>query len=536
VRAFGSGSMTNPMSDFANADTLLIIGSNLAVNHTPALRWIWEAKDKGAKVIVADPRQTATASLADTFLQLKPGSDVALLNGMAHVIIHEELFDSDFLNQRTREYEAFFNLVRGYTPEKSAQLTGLRAEQIIEAARDYAKAGAATIIYCMGITQHTTGTDNVAALANLAMLTGNIGKPGSGVCPMRGQNNVQGACDMGSLPTVFPGYALVIDPGARNRYIQAWNTEKLPKHPGLTLMEMMNNAILGHIKTFLIMGEDPLVSDPNSNHVRDALASLDFLAVMDIFMTDTAKAADIVLPSVAWAEKEGSFTNTERRVQWFDQAIDPVGEAKSDLWIINQLGKRLGFDLGGDDAKMVLSQINQTVPAYGGITKERASQKGGVPWPCPSKDHPGTPILHVGKFTHGKGLFVPVDYKPPAEIVSKEFPFVLNTGRLAVHFNTGTMTHRSPSLEDRAGDVKVDIHPGDAVTLDILDGEIVNISTIRGSLNARANITKMVEAGEVFIPFHFSGVNCLTTDTLDEQSKIPAFKVAACRIKKGETV
>ena len=528
--------MTNPMSDFANADTLFIIGSNLAVNHTPAMRWVWEAKDKGAKIIVADPRFTSTAWTADTFLQIKPGSDVALLNGMANVIIQEELSDSNFVNHRTENYKAFATLVRNYTPEKSAILTGLEPEQIIKAARDYAKAGAASIIYCMGITQHAVGTDNVAACANLAMLTGNLGKPGAGVCPMRGQNNVQGACDMGGLPGTFPGYSLVGDPDVSKRYAQAWGTETLEQNPGLTLMEMMNNAILGQIKTFLIMGEDPLVSDPNSNHVRDALGSLDFLAVIDIFMTDTAKTADVVLPAVAWAEKEGSFTNTERRVQWFDRAVDPVGEAKPDLWIINQLGKRLGLELGGDDAKMVMSEINQMVPAYGGITSKRASQKGGVPWPCPSQDHPGTPILHVDKFARGKGLFVPVDYKPPVELVSKEFPFVLNTGRIAVHFNTGTMTHRSESLEERDPVVTVDINPRDAASLNILNSDIVNISTIRGDVNAQAIITKTVTPGQVFMPFHFLGVNNLTVDTLDAQAKIPEFKVAACQIKKRGTV
>ncbi len=527
--------MTNPMSDFANAKTLFIIGSNIAVNHTPSMRWVWEAKDRGAGVIVADPRLTSTAWVADTFLQLKSGSDVALLNGMAHVIIKEQLFDREFIRERTEEYEAFEAVVRSYTPERSGEITGLRPGQIIKAAREYAKASAAVIIYCMGITQHAVGTDNVAACANLAMLTGNLGKPGAGVCPMRGQNNVQGACDMGGLPTLFPGYASVVDADVRKRYAKAWHVDDFAQNSGLTLIEMMNNAILGHIKSFLIMGEDPLVSDPNSNHVRDALGSLDFLAVMDIFMTDTAKIADIVLPAVAWAEKEGSFTNTERRVQWFNKAVDPAGEAKPDLWIINALGKRFGFNLGGDDAKTVMSEINRMVPAYGGITQERASQKGGIPWPCPSEDHPGTPILHVGTFARGRGLFVPVEYKAPVEIVSKEFPYVLNTGRVAVHFNTGTMTHRSASLEERVSTVNADIHPDDAADLNILDKEPITVSTIRGSVKARVHITKTVAPGEIFLPFHFFGINNLTVDTLDKQAKIPEVKVAACQIRKGGT-
>lgn len=525
--------MTNPISDFADSDVLFIIGSNLAANHTPAMRWVWEAKDRGARIIVADPRRTNTSWVADDFLQLKPGSDVALFNGMAHVIIKEGLADKDFISRRTEGYRAFAASVMDYSPQKVARLTGLQPWQIVEAARNFAKAGAAKIVYCMGITQHTVGTDNVAACANLAMLTGNLGKPGAGVCPMRGQNNVQGACDMGSLPSVFPGYASVTSNEIRKRYAEAWGIANFASSPGLTVVEMMNNAIMGQIKSMLIMGEDPIVSDPNSNHVRDALTALDFMAVMDIFMTDTAKMADIVLPAAAWAEKEGSFSNTERRVQWFDRAVDPVGEARSDLWIINQIGQRLELDLGGDDAETVLSEINRVVPAYGGITRERASQKGGIPWPCPSQEHPGTPILHVDQFTRGRGLFVPLDYKPPAETISDKFPLVLNTGRLAVHYNAGTMTHRSMSLEDRAPEIKLDINPQDASRLDIQAEETVTVSTIRGSVTAQANVTKTVKPGEVFLPFHFLGVNNLTIDALDAQSKIPEYKVSACRVEKG---
>ena len=535
ARAFGSGAMTNPLSDLALSDCVLIIGSNLAENHTPALHWIWAAKDQGAEIIVADPRLTPTAWVADAFLQLKPGSDIALLNGMAHVIITEGLADKDFVAKRTNGFSQWAASIMDYTPEKAAALSGLQAGQIIRAARTYAKAGAATIVYCMGITQHTVGSDNVSACANLTLLTGNIGRPGAGVMPLRGQNNVQGACDMGALPAVLPGYAAVIDDDVRSQIAAPWGVENLPAEDGLTVVEMMKAARDGRVKAMWIMGEDPVNSDPNAKTVQAALSALEFLVVQDIFLTDTAQMADLVLPAAAWAEKSGSYTNTERRVQWCDQIISPPNEAQPDLWIINEVAKRFGLQLGGDDAAAVLTEINQIVPSYAGIKQHRAATRGGVHWPCSAEDHPGTPILHTEGFAtaSGKGQFLPVGFKPPVETVNRDYPLVLTTGRLALHYNSGSMTRRTGPLMARASKPYVEIHPDDAERFNIENGALTRVMTARGEIPAEAHLTSTIEPGVVFLPIHFPGVNELTIDALDSEAKIPEFKVSACRVEKG---
>ncbi len=534
ARAFGSGASTNPLPDLAHADCIFVIGSNLAENHAPVARWIWEAKDRGATVIVADPRLTPTAWLADQFLQLRPGSDVALLNGLAQVIIAEGLADRDFIARRTSGYESLAAAVAEYTPQKVAALTGVPAAHVVGAARAYARAGAAAIVYCMGITQHTTGSDNVAACANLALLTGNVGRAGAGVLPLRGQNNVQGACDVGALAGLLPGYVPVTDAAGRARLAGVWGADGLPAEPGLTVVEMMDAAAAGRIKALWIMGEDPVNSDPNAGHVREALAALDFLVVQDIFPTDTAALADLVLPAAAWAEKAGTFTSTGRRVQWWERAVAPPGQARADLWIVNEVGKRLGLTLGGETAEAVLAEIARAVPAYGGLTPARAATPGGVHWPCPAADHPGTPILHAERFAtaDGRGRFVPVAYRPPAETASDDYPLVLTTGRLAIHYNAGSMTRRTPALLERAPVACVELHPVDAAQLGVAAGETVTIRTARGRTSAQARLTDTVEPGVVFLPFHFPGVNDLTADALDAEAKIPAFKVAACRVEK----
>jgi formate dehydrogenase alpha subunit len=553
TRAFGSGAMTNPIPDLANADCILIIGSNFAGNHAPVARWVLRAKEKGARVIVADPRLTPTAWLADTFLPIRPGSDVALLNGLMHVIVEEGLTDPAFIAQRTSGYNELVKTVQGYTPDDVAPITGVPPALIVEAARAYGKASSAAIVYCMGITQHTTGSDNVAACANLALLCGQVGRPGAGLWPLRGQNNVQGACDMGALAEFYPGYRQVDDPQAAETFRQAWESNlqspisNLNPNPGLTVVEMMNAATAGDIKALYIMGENPLLSDPNAGHVRQALGALDFLVVQDIFMTETAELADVVLPAAAWAEKEGTFTSTGRRVQWSHRAIAPPGEARDDLWIIGQVARRLGFNFfdrqGLLTAAAVLSEINQLVPSYGGITPQRVFDRqglltaaGGLSWPCPEADHPGTPILHAEAFStpDGRARIVPVHYTPPAEETSAGFPLVLTTGRVAVHHNAGSMTRRSPSLLDRAPELFVEIHPSDAAQLGIAEGEAVAITTVRGDTTAKARVTDKVRAGAAFMPFHFSGTNQLTIDALDAEAKIPEFKVAACQVSKEE--
>jgi formate dehydrogenase major subunit len=551
ARAFGSGAMTNPIPDLANADCILIIGSNLAENHAPVARWLLRAKEKGARVIVADPRLTPTAWLADTFLPIRPGSDVALLNGMMHVIVEEGLTDPAFIGQRTSGYDELVKVVRDYTPDHVAHITGVPPALIVEAARAYGKASSAAIVYCMGITQHTTGSDNVAACANLALICGQVGRPGAGLWPLRGQNNVQGACDMGALAEFYPDYRRVDDPQAAEAFRQAWEsnlqspTSNLNPNPGLTVVEMMNAAAAGEIKAMYIMGENPLLSDPNARHVRQALEALDFLVVQDIFLTETAELADVVLPAAAWAEKEGTFTSTGRRVQWSHRAVAPPGEAREDLWIIGQVAQRLGFDFvyrqGLLTAAAVLSEINQLVPSYGGIAPQRVFERqglltaaGGLFWPCPEADHPGTPILHAETFStpDGRACIVPVHYTPPAEEISAGFPLVLTTGRVAVHHNAGSMTRRSPSLMERAPELFVEIHPSDAAQLGITEGETVAITTARGNATAKARITDKVRSGAAFMPFHFSGTNQLTMDALDAEAKIPEFKVAASSIGK----
>jgi formate dehydrogenase alpha subunit len=532
ARAFGSGAMTNPIPDLANADCIFIIGSNFAENHAPVARWILRAKEKGARVILADPRLTPTAWLADTFLPIKPGSDVALLNGMMHVIVEEGLTDRAFITQRTSGYDELVKVVQDYTPDYVANITGIPPALIVEAARTYGKAPSAAIVYCMGITQHTTGSDNVAACANLALICGQVGRPGAGLWPLRGQNNVQGACDMGALAEFYSGYRRVDDPQAAEAFRQAWGSN-LKSEPGLTVVEMMNAAAAGEIKAMYIMGENPLLSDPNAEHVRQALETLDFLVVQDIFLTETAQLANVVLPAAAWAEKEGTFTSTGRRVQWSHRAIAPPGEALDDLWIISQVAQRLGFDFNYSSAGEVLSEINQLVPSYGGIAPHRVTETmGGLIWPCPEADHPGTPILHADAFStpDGRAHIVPVPYTPPAEETSAGFPLMLTTGRVAVHHNAGSMTRRSPSLLERAPELFVEINPTDAAQLGIAEGEAVAVTTARGDATAKARVSDKVRAGAAFMPFHFPGTNQLTIDALDAEAKIPEFKVAAVRL------
>jgi formate dehydrogenase alpha subunit len=534
-RTLGAAGMTNPIADLANSKCIFVIGSNLAENHPILTRWIHRAKDAGAVVIVADPRMTHTAWMADIFLQLKPGTDVALLNGMAHVIIKEALIDNDYITKWTRGYEELVEAVKDYSPEKSAEITGISAGDIIRAARAYAISPASAILYSMGITQHTTGTDNVQAISNLALITGHLGKPGTGVMPLRGQNNVQGACDMGALAEFYPGYKKADDPQTAKFFTEAWGVDSLPAGRGLTATEMIDAADAGEIKAMYIIGEDPANSDPQSNYTRDALEKLDFLVVQDIFITATAQLADVLLPAAAWAEKEGSYTSTERRVQWSSKAIEPPGEAKSDLEIVCSVAGRLGLKLDYPDAASALGEINRVVPQYGGITRERLNGFGLV-WPCPSSDHPGTPILHAQgfKLKDGKASIMPVHYKPAAEDASWEYPFILTTGRVTVHHNAGSMTRRSPSLMEREPDLFVEINTADASKLRIADGDEVTITSPRGKTTALARLTDRVKRGVVFMPFHFPGTNVLTADFTDPEARIPEFKVSACKISRRD--
>jgi formate dehydrogenase major subunit len=537
VTTFGSGAMTNPITDFAQSDCLLVIGSNFAENHPIVSRWVLDAKERGGTLVVADPRLTPTAWASDIFLQLQPGTDITLLNAMMHVIIQEGLYDTAFVAERTTGFEALRQTVQACPPEWAEKITLVPAEQIVQAARAYASAKAGSIIYCMGVTQHTCGTETVINCANLAMLCGHVGRPGTGVNPLRGQDNVQGACDMGALVNVYPAYQPVTDPEVRAKFASAWgcSSEVLSPKVGLTVVEMAHAAQRGDLRGMLIMGENPIVGDPNSKHVREGLERLDFLAVIELFLSETAELADVVLPAASFAEKRGTKTATDRRVQWFEQAIAPRGESLPDWQILCELAQRLGMHKGFryESVEDILAEINRVAPSYAGITPEHLRQSpGGIPWPCPTPDHPGTPILYTKTFSKpdGRGVITPVEHHPPFEEVSDEYPLVLTTGRVGMHYNSGAMTRRTRALLQREPELFLQLNPSTARRFGILDGQMVEISTRRGEARARARVSRQINEGVVFMPFHFPDTNILTVDALDPKAKIPEYKVAACKI------
>jgi len=534
--AFGSGAMTNTIGDIEDADVILITGSNTSENHPVLSAFVKRAVRFGKKeLIVVDPRRIKLAGFAGKWLRQNLGTDVAWINGMMHVIIKESLYDRHFVETRTTGFEDLKKNVERYTPEYVEAITGIPAGDLVEAARLYAGAKAASILYCMGITQHTTGTDGVKSLANLAMLCGNLGIRGGGVNPLRGQNNVQGACDMGGLPNVFSGYQKVGDPAVTKKMETAWGMTGLPVKPGLTVTEMVPMAHDGRMKSLYIIGENPLVSDPDLNHAEKSFSHLDFLVVQDIFLTETAKMADVVLPSACFAEKDGTFSNTERRVQRVRKAVSPPGQARPDWEIICDISKRMGYSMSYHCAEDIMEEIAKVTPSYGGITYARIEQEG-IHWPCPTREHPGTPVLHEKSFTHGKGVFHAVEYRPPAEVVDEEYPLYLTTGRVIYHYHTGTMTRKTEGLNDRSPECFVEISDTDAGKFDIRDHEVVRIASRRGEISARALISGKAVAGSVFIPFHFAeaAANRLTNAALDPISKIPEYKVCAIRLVKEE--
>jgi len=526
--------MTNSIEDIESANTILVIGSNTTEQHPIISHQIKRAvKLKGAKLIIADPRAIILTKFADIWLRQRAGTDVALVNGLVNVIINEELWDKEFVSQRTEGFEELKAGVQKYTPQYVEEVTGVPAVDVREAARLYAQAERASIIYAMGITQHATGTDKVFSLANLAMLTGNVGKEGTGVNPLRGQNNVQGACDMGALPNVFPGYQRLDVASVREKFEKEWGS-KLPDKAGLSVVEMLQAAKEGKVRGMYIMGENPALSDPDTTHVIEALEALDFLVVQDIFLSETAKLADVVLPAVSFAEKDGTFTNTERRVQRIRKAIEPIGQAKPDWLIITELATRMGYPMAYESPKQIMEEIARLTPSYGGMSYDRL-EGGGLQWPCPTQDHPGTRFLHEGKFTRGLGKFTPVEYIPPAELPDKDYPLVLTTGRVLYHFHTGTMTRRVKGLNEIYPEGLVEINPDDAEKLQVLDGSVVKVTSRRGSVTTKASITERVPAGTVFMTFHFreAAANVLTNPALDPVAKIPELKVCAVKVEKA---
>ncbi|HIC91752.1 MAG TPA: formate dehydrogenase subunit alpha [Syntrophaceae bacterium] len=530
--AFGSAAMTNSISDIEKADVILLIGSNTTENHPVIGIKIRNAvARKGKKLIVVDPREIDLAKYADMWLRPVPGTDVAWLNGMMHVIIAEDLWNKGYVETRTENFLALKETVKKYNPELVEKITGILPQDLIKAAHLYARAERASIIYAMGMTQYVKGTDNVKAVANLAMLCGNVGIEGGGVNPLRGQNNVQGACDMGSLPDLLPGYQSLSDAATIHKFEETWGVP-LPTAPGLTATEILTASKEGRIKALYIMGENPLISFPDSSYMREALKRLEFLVVQDIFLTETGKLAAIVLPSASFAEKDGTFTNTERRIQRVRQAFVPYEDAKLDWEIITLVSERMGYKMGYQSPEDIMQEIASLTPIYGGIYYARL-EKQGIQWPCPDENHPGTPFLHKDGFDRGLGLFHPVEFAPPTELPDEDYPFILSTGRVRYHYNTGTLSRRCSNLNRRYPEPFVEINPIDATVLGIDNGTFVRVSSRRGSVIAKVRITERIPAGVLFIPFHFreAAANLLTLIALDPIAKIPEYKFCAVNVK-----
>lgn len=525
--------MTNTIQEITEADFIFALGTNTTESHPIIGQKVKQAVRKGATLAVADPRKTEVAEIAQIHLQIKSGTDIALLNGLANVIIAEELWNKEFVSERTEEFETLKATVAKYTPEHASEITGVPAEDIRTVARGYAKANNATILYTMGITQHICGTHNVFAIANLSMLCGQIGKVSSGVNPLRGQNNVQGACDMGALPNVFSGYQAVTVEENRAKMATAWGVQDIPAKPGLTVGEMMCAAAGGQIKGMYIMGENPVLADADANHVVHALKELDFLVVQDIFLTETAELADVVLPAASFAEKDGTFSNTERRVQRVRKAIEPIGQAKADWEIVCLLATVMGYPMNYKSAAEIMTEIGKVTPAYGGISFARLEQ-GSLQWPCPTEEHPGTQYLHVNKFSRGLGKFHAVEYVPQDEQPDAEYPLVLNTGRRLYHYHTGSMTQRTGALELAYGIEHLEIHCEDAERLGICDGEMVKVTSRRGTVNVTAKVSDKVTPGMVFTSFHYPevAINKLTNSASCPIAKIPELKVCAVKVEK----
>ncbi|MDD3642016.1 MAG: molybdopterin-dependent oxidoreductase, partial [Candidatus Krumholzibacteria bacterium] len=495
-----------------------------------------KGQKRGAKIVVLDPRRNQIGRWADLHVPFRSGTDVALINGLMNVIISEGLADERYIAERTEGFEELKATVAEYTPERVAGITEVPAETIREVARLYAKNRPSAILYAMGITQHTTGVDNVKSTANLAMLCGNMGVAGGGVNPLRGQNNVQGACDMGGLPNVYPGYQVVTSEDVQKKFREAWGSTA-PLKVGLTITEMLGLAEQKEIRALYVMAENPMLSDPDINHVRQCLEATEFLVVQDIFLTETAELAHVVLPGVTFAEKDGTFTNTERRVQRVRKAIEPLGEARQDWEIVCRIARKMGaagFDF--ESPEEIMEEISRLTPSYGGITYERLEKLGSLQWPCPNAEHPGTPYLHKDKFARGLGKFFALEYKEPAEMPDAEYPFILTTGRVMFHFHTGSMTRRSPKLESEAPQAYVEINPADAREIGLDGRRRVRVASRRGEIEVEARITDEIKRGLVFIPFHFAeaAANTLTNSAIDPVAKIPEYKVCAVKLVPAE--
>jgi formate dehydrogenase alpha subunit len=540
--AFGSGAMTNSIADIGESKCIFVLGSNTLEQHPLIGRQIMLAKKRGAKVICADPRFTPTAKLADLYMPFDSGTDVALLNGIMQHILKNGWENKEFIAKRTKDFDKLKAVVMKpeYSLENVSKITKIPAKDIATAAEWIAKAESSNVLYSMGITQHTTGVDNVKSVANLQMITGHLGKRGGGVCALRGQNNVQGACDMGALANVYSGYQSVIVPEMRKKMMDAWGCEIAEGKVGLTVTKLINVLAdqPGTVKCVYIMGENPMLSDPDLHHVEKGLKNVEFMVVQDIFMTETAELANVVLPAACFAEKDGTQTSTERRVQKWRKAQDPPGKAKADWQIISELGAAMGFakQFPYKSAEEIFTEVSKVTPSYGGMDYTRLDKPEALHWPCPTKEHPGTPILHKEKFTHpdGLGILTPIEFKYPAEVPDKDYPFIMTTGRCIWQWHTGTMTRRSKDLEREEPTGWVEMNPEDAKALDIKDKEMVKAITRRGEIKIGARVTKNIKKGVVFMPFHYKecAANVLTNNALDPVAAIPEFKACAVRIEK----
>ena len=520
-----------------DAKVIMLVGSNPEEAHPVFGMQIRAAADRGTKIIVVDPRTIDLAKRADIHLQVKPGTNVAFINGMMNIIIEENLYDHKFVEERTEDFDKLKEVVKKYTPEYVSKICKIDPDLLREAARMYAVADTAAILYCLGVTEHTTGTKGVMSLADLAMLCGKLGRRGCGVNPIRGQNNVQGACDMGASPDQFTGYQNVTDANALAKFEKAWNTKLSPKvgYKATKCFEIMPEK---GIRGLFIFGEDPVRTDPDTEHVIHALKSLDFLVVDELFMTETAKLADVILPGRSYAEKEGTFTNTERRVQRVRKAVEIKGETKADTWIFTEIMNRMGYPQPHLTPAEIMEEIALVTPSFAGISHERLDSEEingqGIQWPCTDKLHPGTKILHVGKFARGKGRFVPSEYEESFEMPDEEYPLIMMTGRILYHYNACAMTDKTEEINENWGESFIEINTEDAKKCKIKNGEMVNVSSRRGTIAAKARVSDKTNKGECWMPFHYveGNANVLTSKALDGISGTPEYKVCAVKIEK----
>jgi formate dehydrogenase alpha subunit len=539
--AIGSSAMSNSIAEMANLDTFIVTGSNTTETHPVISNFLKEAvRENGARLIVVDPRQIGMTDFATLWLRQKPGTDVAVFQAMAHVIVKEKLYNPDFISARTEGFSDYVESLEPYTPEWAEEASGVPAESIREAARLYANANRAAIYWGMGISQSTHGTDNTLTLTNLALMCGHVGQPGTGLNPLRGQNNVQGCSDSGGLPNVYTAYQPVSDAEVRQKFEQVWGVPLNP-NPGLTATEMIDGAAAGAVRAMFIMGENPMMSEPNLNHTRHALEQLELLICQDIFVNETGEMADVILPATSFAEKDGTFTNSDRRVQRCRKAVEPVGDSRTDWDILADLGRRIATLLGQDgsgfeyaDPEAIWEEMRQVTPDFYGITYERLEREGGVHWPCPSLDHPGTPYLFADSFPRGRGKFWSVEFGTRSEQPDPDYPFILSTGRVLYHWHGSTMSGRS-ALERIFPEAVCEMHPDDAAALGLETGDWVAVSSRRDTIQLRVLVTGRSPQGTIFIPFHFAeaAANLLTLDRVDERAKIPDYKITAVNIEKS---